>query len=199
MFYGLIEVFHDLVARPRDRWWHNWNMCGWHYSVFAIAPARALYRWQMNRLLADAGIALRLAEDGEDAGHLVHLVDDDRRVLVDRVLRSSDPKTSDHGQHAIALFRSRTATKQDKRSAIVALAHVLESRRRLLKAESLRGDEGAIFHIANDFAIRHESERQKADYDPVFLDWVFWWYLATVELTDRLLARDPPSQSSAGG
>jgi hypothetical protein len=23
----------------------------------------------------------------------------------------------------------------------------------------------------------------------VFLDWVFWWYLATVELTDRLLTR----------
>ena len=22
-----------------------------------------------------------------------------------------------------------------------------------------------------------------------FLDWVFWWYLATIELTDRILAR----------
>jgi len=30
----------------------------------------------------------------------------------------------------------------------------------------------------------------KASYDPVFLDWVFWWYLATIELTDRLLRRD---------
>ena len=28
----------------------------------------------------------------------------------------------------------------------------------------------------------------RADYDPAFLDWVFWWDLATVELTDRILA-----------
>ena len=31
--------------------------------------------------------------------------------------------------------------------------------------------------------------RSSADYDPIFLDWIFWWYLATVELIDRLLAR----------
>jgi hypothetical protein len=30
---------------------------------------------------------------------------------------------------------------------------------------------------------------KKGDYDPVFLDWVFWWFLGTFELTDRLLAR----------
>jgi hypothetical protein len=196
-FYGLIEVFHDLVARPRDRWWHDWNRCGWHYSVFAIAPAQALYRWRANKIIGDAGIELRLAEDGEDAGRLVHMVADDRRVLVDRVLHSEDPKTRDHVRHAIALFRGRTATAQDKRSAVVTLAHVLEHRRKLLKAELLRGDEGALFHIANEFAIRHETERQKADYDPAFLDWMFWWYLATVELTDRLLARGGPSWSNA--
>jgi len=36
--------------------------------------------------------------------------------------------------------------------------------------------------------VRHASERQKADYNPLFLDWVFWWFLATIELTDRLLS-----------
>lgn len=30
---------------------------------------------------------------------------------------------------------------------------------------------------------------QRSAYDPVFLDWIFWWYLATIELTDRLLYR----------
>ncbi|MFC0100070.1 hypothetical protein ACFFKH_21430 [Micromonospora marina] len=71
VFYGVIEVFHDLVARPRERWWHNWNNCGWHYSGFAVTPARALYRWRVNKILADAHIALRLAGEGEDAGRLV--------------------------------------------------------------------------------------------------------------------------------
>ncbi len=48
---------------------------------------------------------------------------------------------------------------------------------------------GALFHIANKFAIRHQNEQQLADYDPAFLDWVFWWYLGTVELTNRIIIR----------
>ncbi len=58
-----------------------------------------------------------------------------------------------------------------------------------MKEELLKQDEGALFNIANNFQIRHLNEAQKRDYDPVFLDWVFWLNLATVELTDRLLAR----------
>ena len=53
----------------------------------------------------------------------------------------------------------------------------------------MRKDEGVLFDIANNFAIRHRRDDQRADYDPAFLDWVFWWYLATIELTDCILAR----------
>jgi hypothetical protein len=58
---------------------------------------------------------------------------------------------------------------------------------------SCSGDENALFHIANTFELRHLNERQKPDYNPAFLDWLFWWYLATVELTDRLLGRQEDS------
>jgi hypothetical protein len=27
------------------------------------------------------------------------------------------------------------------------------------------------------------------NYDPTVLDWVFWWYLGTVELTNRIISR----------
>lgn len=91
--------------------------------------------------------------------------------------------------HATALFRSRTATREDKRSACIALAGVLESRRSLLKTNLLSGDEGALFQIANQFDIRHRKADQHPDYDDAYLDWLFWWYLATVDLTDRLIAR----------
>jgi hypothetical protein len=80
-------------------------------------------------------------------------------------------------------------TRQALGSAILALTQVLEKRRRLLKASLFRDDEVALFVIANKFDLRHLDEKQHTDYDPAFLDWVFWWYLATVELTDRLLAR----------
>jgi hypothetical protein len=86
-------------------------------------------------------------------------------------------------------IRGRGATTEDKRSACVALAGVLERRRALLKEELFKKDEGALFQIANEFGLRHRAAGQKGDYDPVFLDWVFWWFLGTVELTDRLLAR----------
>lgn len=44
-------------------------------------------------------------------------------------ISSPDAKAVDQNRHAIALFRGRTATDQDKRSAVAALAHVLERRR----------------------------------------------------------------------
>ena len=65
----------------------------------------------------------------------------------------------------------------------------LEERRQLIKAELGSADEGALFQIANKFAIRHQRAGQQADYDPAFLDWIFWWYLATVELTERIISR----------
>ena len=46
-----------------------------------------------------------------------------------------------------------------------------------------------MFQIANKFTIRHQNRQQLSDYDPVFLDWVFWWYLGTVELTNRIIGR----------
>jgi hypothetical protein len=50
-------------------------------------------------------------------------------------------------------------------------------------------------HLGGHPGVDLLSDRQRGDYDPVFLDWVFWWYLATVELTDRLLARQDAEQA----
>ena len=163
--------------------------CIGHYSNFSVESGRAIYRWKVNRLLESSGDALRLADRGEDVGRLVRMTDDPRAELVERALDGAQPEAAARVAHAVALFRRRDATDQDKRSAIVALAQVLEQRRQLLKASLFSDDEVALFVIANKFDLRHRDEKQHTDYDPAFLDWVFWWYLATVELTDRLLAR----------
>ena len=91
--------------------------------------------------------------------------------------------------HAIALFRSHHASRETKRSAVSALARILEQNRGLLRQELLTKDEGALFHLANSFDIRHSNDKQQGDYDEAFLDWVFWWFLGTVELLNRLRAR----------
>lgn len=188
-FYGLIEVYHDLVSRPRERHYHDYAMCGWHYSHFSAAAGREVYRWKANELLQAAGISYRLADTGEDQGRLVAVFDDGRSALLAEVLGRTQPDTATRVHHAVALFRRRGATGEDKRSALITLAGILEERRQLIRAELVSADEGALFHIANKFAIRHQNRQQLSDYDPAFLDWVFWWYLGTVELTNRIISR----------
>lgn len=188
-FYDLIEVFHDLAARPRTRLYHSFNDCGWHYGDFATDIGRALYRWRINDILDSGGVELRLANAGEDVGRLVRVVDDARTDLLERVMATPDSTVAARVEHAIALFRGRDATAHGKRSAAITLSGILEERRTLIRTEIGRKDDGALFSIANEFAIRHQRRDQQGDYDPAFLDWIVWWYLATIELTDRLLAR----------
>lgn len=188
-FCDLIEVLHDLVARPRYRTFHSYAGCGWHYSDFSPDTGQALYRWQVNNLLDRSQLGLRLADSGEDIGRLIETTDEARGDLMVRMTEKPEGPVADRVRHAIALWRSRWASEHDKRSAAMVLALVLEERRNLLKEKLLSKDEGALFQIANQFAIRHQKADQQADYDPVFRDWIFWWYLATIELTDRLIER----------
>ena len=187
--FDVIEVLHDLVARPRSRWFHSYGGCGWHYSQFAIEPARVLYRWRVNQLLDRSDLGLRLADDGEDVGRLVAVTDDARADLITSLASQPPSRTADRVRHGIALFRARGSTEHDKRSAILTLAGIIEERRQLLKDSLVKKDEGALFDIANNFALRHQDLKQQRDYDPAFLDWIFWWYLATIELSDNLLTR----------
>jgi hypothetical protein len=178
---------------------HAYQGCGWHHSAFSLEAGQVLYRWLVNQVLDSSDLGLRLADEGEDAGRLVAVTDPARMELAASMARRSDPGTGDVVRHAIALYRGRGATEHDKRSAAVALIGVLEERRKLLEAELLSKDEGALFEIANKFAVRHRRADQRTDYDPAFLDWLFWWYLATIELTDRILARDKPNESVGDG
>ena len=141
-------------------------MCGWHYSHFSATAGREVYRWKANELLQAAGISYRLADSGEDLGRLVAVFDDGRSALLAEVLGHTQPDTATRVHHAVALFRRRGATGEDKRSALITLAGILEERRQLIKAELVSADEGALFHIANKFAIRHQNRQQLSGYDP---------------------------------
>ena len=192
-FYDLVEAVHDLVVRPRHRHRHNLSSCGWHYSDFARSPGQVLYRWDVDQLFDRYGVALRLAASGEDKGRLVRAAGDDRDELVEKALQTPNPGDREAVRHAIALFRNRAADRENKRSAVLALHRVLENRRSLIKTELMSKDEGALFQIANEFDLRHSGQGQRTDYEDAYLDWIFWWYLATVELTDSIAASQADS------
>lgn len=186
-----IEVFHDQAARPTRRWFHTFAdmVCGWHVESFSKRSGQAIYRWRMNQLLDSTSFEFRLAETGEDTGRMVRRVPSDLGRLVDEVL--GDAAAEDAEAHAISRFRQRDATREDRRSAVVTLAGVLEKRRELLKEHLLKKDEGALFRIANEFDLRHRRADQRGDYDNAYLEWIFYWYLATIHLT-RQLSGDTP-------
>lgn len=118
-FYSVVEAVGDLMARPRQRHWHDYNSCGWHYAVFSATTGQMLYRSAVNDLLAQAGAGLRLAHEGEDTGRLVRMADDERDELVHRVLATPDPRDQAAARHAVAMFRSRAADRDEKRSAVL--------------------------------------------------------------------------------
>lgn len=196
-FYEVIEALHDVAARPRHRWFHEDRECGRHFEEFDTDAGRRIYRTLINRILAARGVELRLADTGEDEGRLVQVSDAARNELIERTLASPESEVADRVKHAILLFRRREATTHDKRSAVLTLAGLLEERRELVKADLGRKDEGALFTIANEFAIRHQRRGQRGDYDPAFLDWIFWWYLATIKLTEQILARQQRDEQTA--
>lgn len=182
-FYGLVEVIHDLVARPRRREWHSF-MRHYHYSAFARATGRALYRTDVERLLAAADLGLTMSTKGR----LIRTVGDAHQDLIDAVL-TTPTEAHDEVATAVAQFRQRGASTAELRSATVVLARVLEDHRELLRTELLSADENDLFHIANKFDVRHKKSNQQADYDDAFREWTFWWYLSTINLVNVLLAR----------
>ena len=182
-----IEVFHDLAAWPTMGWYHNRFECGWHPESFSERLGQALYRWRTNLLLDQAAFRFRLANSGEDIGRMVRFVSGELGELIDGVLDSETGHREDV-DHAIALFRDRDGNREKQRLAVVALAGILEERRSLLKKRLFTKDERVLFEIANQYDLRHRNANQYSDYAPEFLEWIFYWYLATVQLTERLVA-----------
>ena len=183
-----IEVFHDLAARPTRGWEHGFNNCGWHPEAYSRPSGQALYRWRINELLEEAQFAYRLATSGDDAGRMVRSTPDGFDDVVTEVL-DSESSHRDQVAHAIALFRKRDGTPEDRRSAVVSLCGVLEANRNFAKSAIRNKDDGALFEIANNFHLRHQDKSQYRDYAPAYLEWIFYWYLATVRLIDQLLAQ----------
>ncbi len=186
--FDLLEVCHDLAARPRRRVLHDFYD-EWDYSDFDRVAGQQVYRWRVNAVLDRSDLDLRLSGSGPDIGLLVHTPGDTRAELAEHVLADAPPEHFDRVAHAIIRFRARDATREDKRDAVKALGDVLERRRDEVKQLLGSKDEGTLFTILNQYDIRHHRADQKSDYDEDFLDWIFWTFLASIAFMDRRLNR----------
>ncbi|HSR93030.1 MAG TPA: hypothetical protein VLK88_17120 [Gemmatimonadales bacterium] len=91
---------------------------------------------------------------------------------------------------AIQKFRRHRSSVEDRRDAVRNLADVLEFLRPKIKEVLVSKDEQDLFNIANNFGIRHHKAGQKIDYDkPIWLSWIFYFYLATIHAAVRLIEK----------
>ena len=194
--FDLVEYFHRHVSKgiddERNTAFHSYSNCGWHYEEFDPAPAQALFRQRMNRTLINYRGGFRINEDGQ----VEHAADEGLDQLIGAALPTKDPDIAQRVAGAIALYRNRGRTEEDLRLAVRELFDVLEKLRPEVKVEMLRGDEGALFNIANNFTIRHLNEHQKGNYDlAIWHQWMFYVNLSTVHVITRLVNRKARQQT----
>jgi len=185
-FLDLIEIFHDVVARPTSRRFHTFEGCGWHWDDYVPSQGKRLYRHRVNQILAASDLHIELVDIGDGHGRLRRRIDDDRESLLD----SAATHEEDRVQHAVKLFRSRDADRNKTRTAVVELATALEPLRVRLRGSVGRAGESQLFEIANRFALRHQGDDQLDSYSENYLEWVFWWYLATIDLMRKELGEE---------
>jgi hypothetical protein len=181
-----VEFYCDHVSLPTEGWFHDYAHCGDHFTAFDAVPARVEYRSEVNAILSHLGDGYELLSNGE----VVHLAPSGYETL----LAATPPPIP--GRHyeprvasAITKFRSRSSSPDDRRDAVRDLADVLELMRPEVLQTLGKKDDAVLFEIANKFAIRHFNAGQQKDYDPVWLSWMFYFYLATIHAVAHFAER----------
>lgn len=85
--YDLVELCHDLVARPRIRTYHGFCESG--TTTGSIGRPDASCMCGGSTPSSPAGVELRLSDSGEDEGRLVALLSSRKRIPI-RSFPSSD-------------------------------------------------------------------------------------------------------------
>jgi hypothetical protein len=183
--FDIIELMFDLISKPLEGRFHDWNDCGWHYSTFDKMAGQLEFLTEINPQLNDYTEGYELSSDGE----ILLKGSPGLQVLLSTEIPEHDPKNIDDKiKYAVLKFRRHRASVEDIREAVRTLADVLEYLRPQIKQLPLTKDEAEIFNIANNFGIRHHNSNQKTDYDQeVYLEWIFYSYLSTIYLLKRII------------
>jgi len=195
--FGVIELLYDIVSEPLEGRYHSYSDCGMHYDTFNQPSGQAKFRSEINEILSDYKQGYELAENGE----IVEKADRGLDALLSaRLPISAGEHAKQLMEDAIVLFRRRHASVSDRRNAVRMLADVFEHLRPKLRGAVTSKDENDLFNIANNFAIRHQNDKQKAQYDEsLWLSWMFYFYLATLHLVTRKLDTGRVAQPSLEG
>lgn len=184
--FDIIEFLYDWISKPINGRYHDFYNCGWHYHTFDKSTGQQEFRVEINEFLRDYKNGYELSNEGE----ILELPEPGLEPLLTAELPSYDPDNVEikvlNARHKF-LHRS---TLDDKLDALKTLADVLEFLRNELKGVLITQHEQDLFNIANNYGIRHHNLKQKTDYEKaIWYDWIFYYYLATINTSLQLIKR----------
>jgi len=184
VLWDSLEYLFSLVSLPGET------------RPFDKKAGQAAFRKQLNPDLALFDPPMELTVSGQ----LVEKAPDELGPLLDDPIPEDLPAPlKDPLDHAIAQYRRRGSSVGEKRSALKHLADVLEPLRKEIDEHILPKDESDLFQIANRFYIRHNDRDQKRTYDTdVWLDWMFYVYVATARALVSVLDKQTLTESVYG-
>jgi len=193
--FDVIEFLHDHVSKPLTGSFHSYGSCGMHWETFDAAAGKSEYRDMLNPLLESYGPGYEINERGE----IMERAPQGLSKLLDASPPTKDTSVRQRMAAAIDRFQRYGSSIDERRHAVRDLADVLEKLRPQLKDVLSSKDESELFQIANNFGIRHFKDNQKTAYDPaVWLSWMFYHYLATINACLHLAERKAKTGRTAG-
>lgn len=189
--FDIIEYLHDHCSKPLEGHYHSYADCGMHYHTFEDKQGQEEFRKKVNNILSDYAGGFELTSNGEilfvGDSNLAHLFNAD-------IPSTDEANIKQKVDNAVNRFRRHKATLEERRFAIRELSDVLEYLRPKIKTTLMINDERDIFNIANNFGIRHHNLQQKDTYDKaIWYSWIFYYYLATIHASLRLIAKQEGS------
>jgi hypothetical protein len=126
-----------------------------------------------------------------EAGEILNRPEEGFDELVQKPLPSVDPEhVDDVVAAAKRKFLGRHATPSDRLDAIRDLAAALERMRPSVEKVFAEKDARDVYFFMNHFGIRHNRPDQQTKYDKeVIYEWAFYYYLATLHASVRLMEK----------
>jgi hypothetical protein len=184
--FDIIELLYDHISFPVSGWEHTYNNCGWHYDKCDRDRGQEEFRTRINEILKDYQ-GFELTKNGEILSSTIPGTED---LFLPARLEYEANNVDNRIEKAKLKYRRYHSSLDDKKDAIKELADVLEYLRHKLAQAITKNDESDLFNIANNFGIRHHNDKQKTDYDKeIWLDWMFYYYLATLQMVLRKLKK----------
>lgn len=181
--FDIIEFLYQFVSKPLEGTPHNWENCGMHWETFSKKEGQSEFINRINTLLALYKGNYELSSNGQ----ILKKPEEGFESIFEADIPTKDVSIKSKLTSAMNQYRRHSSTWDDRRQAIRELVDILEFLRPKVKKILDKRDDADLFNIANNFGIRHHNKQQKDNYDPIWLTWMFYFYLSTIHTMLRII------------